>query len=513
MRASAAYLVLVGLFAAAHGQKPSDKLEPKYKPKFTISKETTFATEPVDKEGYIDYVSALNERLKKGVTPDNNAVVLLCKALGPRPEGGTMPAEFYEWLGIPEPPEKGDYFTHIQATPTFNEEQDRAMKQPWKANELPQIALWLKTNEKPLAVLIEATKRPQYFYPLAPRVREAGLMSALVPHVQKCRTLASALIARSMLHAGEKRLDDAWQDLLACHRLGRLVGRGGSLIERLVGIALDTIAGQADLAFCEYADVDAKRLQRCLRDLQQLPPMPPVADQIDLGERLTFLDTTMMVARHGVRYLEKLSSSKETGRGFSDALADAFWRDTNWDPALRKANLWYDRMAAAMRNKDRTARHKELQELEQDLKALSVEARDMQARFKDIVSAKDKAEAKGQVMGDIVLCLLLPATSKVQTAADRGDQQHRNVQVAFALAIHHREHARYPKTLAELAPKYLAEVPLDLFAGKPLIYRPSGKGYLLYSLGPNGQDDQGRTRDDEPAGDDLAVRMPLPQPK
>src|SRR5690349_12610174 len=57
------------------------------KPKFTIAKETTFVTGPVDKEGYIDYIAALNERLRKGVTPENNVVVLLWKALGPHPQG------------------------------------------------------------------------------------------------------------------------------------------------------------------------------------------------------------------------------------------------------------------------------------------------------------------------------------------------------------------------------------------------------------------------------------------
>ena len=49
--------------------------------KFTISKETTFVTGPVDKDGYIDFAAALNERLGKGVTAENNANVLIWKAI------------------------------------------------------------------------------------------------------------------------------------------------------------------------------------------------------------------------------------------------------------------------------------------------------------------------------------------------------------------------------------------------------------------------------------------------
>jgi len=89
----------------------------------------------------------------------------------------------------------------------------------------------------------------------------------------------------------------------------------------------------------------------------------------------------------------------------------------------------------------------------------------------------------------------------------------RNLQVAFALAAYQREHGRYPKTLAALAPRYIAEVPLDLFSDRALIYRPSGNGYLLYSVGPNGKDEDGRDFESDPPGDDLSVRMPLPKPR
>src|SRR5262245_64165622 len=77
--------------------------------KFTISKETTYVTGPRDKDGYIDYIIALNERLRQGVTPENNANVLLIKAIGPYPEGARMPAELYKLMGIDEPPKKGSY--------------------------------------------------------------------------------------------------------------------------------------------------------------------------------------------------------------------------------------------------------------------------------------------------------------------------------------------------------------------------------------------------------------------
>src|ERR1700731_3558074 len=58
--------------------------------RFTVGKETSYVTSPVDKNGYVDYVTALNDRLSEGVTPNNNANVVIWRMLGPHPEGGTM---------------------------------------------------------------------------------------------------------------------------------------------------------------------------------------------------------------------------------------------------------------------------------------------------------------------------------------------------------------------------------------------------------------------------------------
>src|SRR5216683_622251 len=77
---------------------------------FTVGTETTYVTEPLDKHGYVDYVTALNQRISKGITPEKNANVLIWQALGPRPEGGTMPPEYFQWLGVESPPEEGDYW-------------------------------------------------------------------------------------------------------------------------------------------------------------------------------------------------------------------------------------------------------------------------------------------------------------------------------------------------------------------------------------------------------------------
>ncbi len=360
---------------------------------------------------------------------------------------------------------------------------------------------------------IEATKRTRYYMPLVPKRTKKGpspLIGALLPSVQSCRELARALTARALLRVGEGRYDDAWQDLLACHRLGRLVAHGSELIELLVGIAIDAIAGKSDVAFLEQAKLNSEQIRRCLSDLQKLPPMPAVADKVDFGERFWFLDAVVMIDRYGPESLED--------RGMADSKAsnplERFFRRTiNWEPALRKGNRWYDSMAKAMRIKDRRTREKNLEQIEKESAELARKTRESKPGMLQLLFAKDSDRIVGEQIGNILIGLLTPAVRKVQNAADRSEQEQSNLYLAFALAAYQRDQGSYPKELAALAPKYLDKIPMDLFSGKPLIYRPSENGYLLYSVGVNGRDEQGRGFEDTPQGDDLSVRMPVPKVK
>lgn len=495
----------------------------KLRPQFTIGKATTRITGPLDDEGYMDYATALNERLRKGVTPDTNAFVLICKATGPRPEGRELSAEFYKWLGITAPPAKGDYFisqSHYakdqlkieksEDVQAFSEEIDRARQRPWKAKQYPRVAGWLQANAKPLAVLHEATKRPQYYSPLVPARTEkgsSGLFTALLPHVQKCREMAQALTVRAMLHVGEGRFDDAWQDLIAGHRLGRFVAHGATLIEMLVGIAIDFIVSAADVAYLEHAPLDAKALRERLRELQQLPPMQTPADKVDLCERFGYLEALLMIDRYGPAYLQGLAGSRPSE---PNALMKIAMKGIDWDPALALGNQWFDRMVTAMRIKDRAQREKQLLQIEKDLRALVAKTRNVESLEKFLIPFTLTPQKVGEQIGQITISLVIPAVFKIQQASDRSGQVQSNLHVAFALACYRREHGRYPETLDALAPAYLKQVPHDTFSGEELIYLPSEKGFLLYSVGVNGRDDEGMGYGEGNGTDDLNIRIPQP---
>ena len=64
---------------------------------------------------------------------------------------------------------------------------------------------------------------------------------------------------------------------------------------------------------------------------------------------------------------------------------------------------------------------------------------------------------------------------------------------AIALERYRGRHGAYPATLEALAPRLLAEPPIDFMDGKPLRYRHTNDGqFVLYSVGLSGVDDGGR---------------------
>jgi hypothetical protein len=495
----------------------------KPEPKLPLGKDTTFVTGPLDKNGYIDYEAALNAEFGKGITPEKNANALLIMALGPKPEGGEMPPAFYKWLEVSPPPADGEYFQGfgkfnqnvVRLTPAqleaFFEFQSRATQRTWAAKDCAPLAEWLKANEKPLDLVREAVKRPYYFNPLVSHRKDgesSKLIAALLPTVQKCREFASALATRSTLRVGEKKYDEAWQDILACHRLGRHISRGATLIESLVGIAVCQIAANATLVYLERTGLTSEQALKQLKELQELPPVMPFVDKIAVGERMMGLDAIQMVRR-----------GAEEARFFFDDTTFPLSKEEqkaleslDWTPVLQSMNTWYDRLAAPMRLKDRADREKGLDAVEEELKETKKKAGTVTEALK-LVTGKDGGKTAGKAFGDVLASMLVPAVRKVQQAHDRCTQVERNLHVAFAMAAYHADNNRYPEKLADLAPKYLTAVPDDLFNGKALIYKPSEKGYLFYSVGPNGIDDGGRWYNDDPPGDDPSVRMPLPELK
>lgn len=510
-----------GTIAFAQEAKPDPKPA---KPAITVSKETTWATEPLDAEGRVDYAGFLNQHFSRGVSPETNAVVELYHVWGPRPDGSQQPDEFFTLLGMQPPPEEAVYlidyhrwlgqhpeveFPADQRDKLIREGQDLCGRRPWKATEYPQVAAWLKHMDAPLNRAVLATERPQYYSPLIVRKNAAGksegLIGVLLPGVQASRGVARALCARAMLKLGEGQTLDAWKDLMACHRLGRLIGRGPTLIESLVGVAIEAMSIEAELRVLGESKQAPKLVAGFRRMLQTLPPRSPMSEKINYAERCMFHDSMTLVATGQIALGALVGNGDDST--FSKILTGTAMQFVDWNVVLKKGNQHYDKLHEAFQVPSGPARTAAIAQRDQELREINERSRNPANSALALVGGK---QFLTDFAADVAIGLLFPGITSVVKAEDRIEQRWRTLDVALALSAYHQDQQSYPESLDQLLPKYLPAAPTDIFRDKPLLYERTADGYRCYSLGPNQTDDQGRTTDDTPAGDDIIIRMPLP---
>ncbi len=100
-----------------------------------------------------------------------------------------------------------------------------------------------------------------------------------------------------------------------------------------------------------------------------------------------------------------------------------------------------------------------------------------------------------------VLKVLMPAMGVVVRTGEVVRGQREGILLGIALELHRRDTGDWPATLDVLSPQYLPRLPVDRLTGKPLTYRITDSGPLIYSIGVDGDDDGGRPPVDPDTGE------------
>lgn len=521
-------LVPANLFA----ETPKPKTKPAA-PVIRVSKKTTYVLGPLRKDGTVDFAAALNARARKGVTPEKNAAVLIAQVVS----RGELSPEFqkvlYEKLGIPktvkpqqrllspwEFAERTAGKKHDAYAEALLKQQDESRQRIWSRKEMPELAAWLKHNEQPLAVVRKAVQRRQWFNPiihLGDSTESRMLISTLLPIAQSSRDFGRLLAANATLAVQEGRNQDAMDDLLACHRLARQIGKGLFLIDLLVGDAIEAMACEADVAVLRSGKLTAKELQRFQDTLAKLPPMPGCAEKVQLTERLVILDAVVNLQRDAPGAI-RAAFGVESDTWYGPLALRAFALFVDWNRVLQRVNAEFDRIQTAVNTEPYSKRKAALNAYREHLgKTRDYLGKILQSLAKERIPRElmiirwygvDR-EAATRPAESVVVNFLMPAFTQLRIAEDRVQTKLRLVRIAVALERHRKAHGRFPARLADLRPRFLKELPADLFTEKPFHYKPAKVGYLLYSVGQNMKDDGGKPLDSSSDADDIAVRVKL----
>jgi hypothetical protein len=87
---------------------------------------------------------------------------------------------------------------------------------------------------------------------------------------------------------------------------------------------------------------------------------------------------------------------------------------------------------------------------------------------------------------------LIPNITSVLFKRATLDAIYDTARIGIACKIYKNLNGDFPGELAELSPEILEKVPVDPFTGHPFIYKKQDSGFIVYSIGSNLKDDEGR---------------------
>jgi hypothetical protein len=468
-------------------------------PPIIVARDTTYITAPLRSDGLPDYEQYMLNANRKGATHDNNAAVLMWRALWPGdldpPDCEPMRAE----LGFKELPSPSHTLQPLSAkknqkcieawwkkqhpiSENFDPDDliELATKFAWTSREFPPMDQWVRSNKMPLDLLVEASRRPGYSSqsPTLLRKYKGLLITMLLPGIHNMHEASYSLSVRAMQQIGENRLDEAWVDLMAIHRLSRLASQAPTLVEQSVAMGSSYLACRSTLVLLSNDHLTPALARKVNKDLATLSKFSEPVDCINNFERLEALDVALDVKRHGA---DTIIERPRFGPDVTTVMP------FDWNVMLRRINYWYDRLVATMQLPNREVRARAYAQFKADL---SVDGRRSDRPIQLIIAAFS-IHRRSEMLGGYITAQMLSSLDDPMEFEERTNAHFQLIRVAAALAIFRAEHHGYPAKLVELVPSPLEKPSVDLYNNKPLVYRSTDDGYLLYSCGENGVDDGG----------------------
>ncbi|RLS29597.1 MAG: hypothetical protein DWH80_13465 [Planctomycetota bacterium] len=311
----------------------------------------------------------------------------------------------------------------------------------------------------------------------------------LLPEMQSLRTAARLLVLDARREAADGNAADALHDVARIQRIGRHASNEPLLISNLVGLAIDTMALETlaqvlpTLRKSDLAALDSS-------DIRDIVTTPPAMASHYYGEEAFGLSTFagMADSRFGVMNALEMFANQPQRPFLSRILPltllyRVFFLEadlTGYRSIMRR----YQRLAAGS---------EPYPEVKKKTDAMETELRD---RSPGMMSS-----------------LIMPALGGVFRAQAQDVARQRAASALVAAMKQRLETGTTPTTFEELSTKLVPPASRDPFTtDQPLVMKQTDDALLVYSIGPDGEDDGGPVApgaDKVEGNDDIGLRMAL----
>lgn len=398
-----------------------------------------------------------------------------------RPEADA--AELYEVLF--------DRWEQIEENDPFPDEADDdciTPHQPWTAEEFPEVAAWFERNKDFFQDVIEATQKPDCYFPAAVTILD---LSDLLERVSPFLRFIQHLIRASYLDIGENR-KGAWEKQVAALNIGKHINQQPMLTNLLTGVSFESLARTA--------------LKKML--LQQSFPEDISEDDLlamTMPIRLSHFD-------HQEKWQQLLAYEKLCSKNFigmfyeinphgkirftrgqwiidlinQEALPEDKAEFTYWRGVCGKfsaVTMWFGGLPKDPMEISRTIDH-EWKTAKKSLHDNDVDFPKIDELFKTSVQFNYINLMKTSVKFSFSLF------KKMEEILERSKTQKEGIVLACDLVLHKKRHGQYPDALEELwSSKEDKQTASELYSG--FVYEKTGDSFKLYHIGPNEIDENG----------------------
>ena len=291
-----------------------------------------------------------------------------------------------------------------------------------------------------LALVEEAAARPRCRFPVQ---WDKGIRADF-PHYAKLRNLARLLIANAVLEARDGRMTEAVRSIDLGFRVADSIKGDPTLIALLVRTAIMDMTARSFRDVACHWSVDEELAKQLFDTLAKI--------DLELGH----VKALQRMRAMGIWVFDQLRQGRDVG-----VVAAPF-------PLARDADerFYLKQMAKQIE----VAR----------LPYRVVKSRDMGDTFDPEIPKYA-----------FVSGLLIPISTRFHLACDSARANLALMQVFLAAEAYRDRFGSYPPTLDDLKTKLGWNLPQDPFSGRDLGYRPEGKGFTIYSIGPDLKDDRG----------------------
>ena len=400
------------------------------------------------------------------------------------------------------PPEQRGWPLYRRAMLSLGDQTDAARSQwpnIWTSRESPQLTSWLRRHADAVELARQGAVRPVLGYLLSPHIRpedaalypneatyqqrssDVPLNQMYLPYTDTLGFLTGLIAADARLARSDNDPARFVRDVEALMNLAKQMR--GDLFAPRENIALAAVDAAIDCVGQTLVDAPNLLSDEDLQRLAHLLSEPHSAADLFDPDAGSF---------YGLDALQRAYTDNGAGGGritpaglkLSDDVQPLGRRLSRPD-ALLRALLWPAALLTV------PSRQQTAAELDRALRLCH-------ANLQQPYRLADWSELRARPRAQQTITALTGQSIKIADLARQhwlaefylGERD--GLVVVIALEAYHRRHHAYPKTLAALVPEFLTQVPADRITGEPVHYRLVDGKPVIYSVGADRDDDDGR---------------------